>query len=194
MKRREAIKSYVLMAGALSTVSITTILSSCKTETIDGWKPEFFSLEEIDLLKSLTECIIPKTDTPGANDALVHQFIDSAVNDVLEKKEQEVFINGLNRIEERCQLKYQKSFIDLTTEDQNSILTYFHKDSQEKINLDKDTQEIFPLLRQLTVAGFFTSEIGSTQVLRHNPIPGEFLGCVPFEEGDVIMAQVGGAY
>ncbi len=194
MKRREAIKSYVVIAGALSTVSISTILSSCKAEATTGWKPEFFSLEEINLLKSLTECIIPKTDTPGANDALVHQFIDSAVNDVLEKKEQDIFRTGLQRIQEKSQSAHQKSFVDLAINEQNGILEYFHKDAEAKIKADSKAKEIFPLLKQLTVAGFFTSEIGSTQVLRHNPIPGEFLGCVPFGDDDVMMAQAGGAY
>ena len=194
MKRREAIKSYALIAGALSTVSISTILSGCKAEVKEGWTPEFFDENEIKILETITEFIMPKTDTPGANDALVHRFIDSAVNDVVEEDEQTIFKSGLKEIETKSQSGFNKSFSDLDTDEMDFIVSHFHREAEKKLKVDPDSKHIFPLLRQLTVVGFFTSEIGSTQVLRHNPIPGEYLGCVPFGPDDVMMAQAGGAY
>lgn len=37
-------------------------------------------------------------------------------------------------------------------------------------------------MKELTLVGYYTSEIGATQELRHEPVPGRFDGCVPFAE------------
>ncbi len=190
MNRREALKSKLIIAGALSTVSLSTLISSCKTDTKDAWIAEFCTADEIKILEVLTEQIIPKTDTPGANDAMVHRFIDSAVNDVLESDEQKIIRDGLSSIEAMAKSAHSKSYVDIDANQRDAIL---QAKVDEAVKGDAE-QYFFPLIKQLTLAGFFTSEIGSTQVLTHNPIPGEFLGCVPFGENDVMMAQVGGAY
>ena len=44
----------------------------------------------------------------------------------------------------------------------------------------KKDRPFFRLMKQLTVAGYFTSEIGATKALEYVPIPGRF-------EGDVLM-------
>ena len=43
-------------------------------------------------------------------------------------------------------------------------------------------------MRQLTVTGYFTSEIGATQALEYLPIPGKFIGDVPMEPGQKTWA------
>ena len=35
----------------------------------------------------------------------------------------------------------------------------------------------------LTLFGFFTSEIGATQVLRYEPVPGEYIGDLEYDGG-----------
>ena len=40
----------------------------------------------------------------------------------------------------------------------------------------------FLMLRELATTGYFHSEQGATQVLRYDPIPGAFRGCVPLAE------------
>jgi hypothetical protein len=39
-------------------------------------------------------------------------------------------------------------------------------------------------MKQLTLHGFFTSKIGSTQALRHVAVPTKYEGCVPYKKGD----------
>ena len=46
----------------------------------------------------------------------------------------------------------------------------------------------FSRLKQMTIVGFFTSEVGATQVLKYDKIPGAYNGCVPFEEVGVTWA------
>jgi len=49
----------------------------------------------------------------------------------------------------------------------------------------KDVQEETPFFRtmkELTLIGYYTSEPGATQELRHEPVPSRYEGCVPFAQ------------
>jgi hypothetical protein len=39
-------------------------------------------------------------------------------------------------------------------------------------------------MKELTVLGYFTSEIGASQALRYVEVPGSFNGNVPYKKGD----------
>jgi hypothetical protein len=42
----------------------------------------------------------------------------------------------------------------------------------------------FRTLKELTLLGYFTSEIGATQALSYNQVPGRYDACVPYKEGE----------
>jgi hypothetical protein len=37
-------------------------------------------------------------------------------------------------------------------------------------------------MKELTLLGFFTSEVGTTQILQYLPVPGRLQGCIPLRE------------
>jgi hypothetical protein len=41
-------------------------------------------------------------------------------------------------------------------------------------------QPFFHTMKELTLLGYYTSQIGATQELKYAPVPGRFDGCVPF--------------
>ena len=47
----------------------------------------------------------------------------------------------------------------------------------------------FKMMKELTLLGFFTSEVGSTKALRYIETPGHFDGCVPYKKGDRAWAD-----
>ena len=53
----------------------------------------------------------------------------------------------------------------------------------------KKDRPFFNQMRQLTVTGYFISEIGATQALEYLPIPGQFLGDVPMKPGQKAWAM-----
>ena len=55
----------------------------------------------------------------------------------------------------------------------------------------KDNKAFFKLMRELSITGYFTSEIGATQALAYLPIPGQFLGDVPLKPGQKAWAISG---
>jgi hypothetical protein len=44
-------------------------------------------------------------------------------------------------------------------------------------------------MKQLTLLGFFTSEVGATQALRYVAVPGKYEGCIPYAKGDKAWAS-----
>jgi hypothetical protein len=42
----------------------------------------------------------------------------------------------------------------------------------------------FRTMKELTLLGYFTSEIGATQALTYNQVPGRYDACIPYKEGE----------
>ena len=49
---------------------------------------------------------------------------------------------------------------------------------------EQDPNHFFAMMKQLTLLGYFSSEIGATQALRYVAIPGKYEGCIPYNRGD----------
>ena len=47
-----------------------------------------------------------------------------------------------------------------------------------------DAPHFFRLMKELTLIGYFTSEIGCTQARRYVAVPGSYAGDVPYTKGD----------
>lgn len=48
----------------------------------------------------------------------------------------------------------------------------------------------FRTLKELTLLGYFTSEIGATQALDYKQVPGRYDPCIPYKEGEKAQASV----
>ncbi len=185
MNRRDILKQSTIFAGAaLSAGTISAIFASCQTEALSDVKGSGLSQTQLDLIADVAERIIPKTDTPGAKDAKVHEFIDKQIALNFTDEESSMFSKGLELFDVMGDNKFGKSFLDLTTDEQNAVLTDVVADFKSQ---EEGVLHIWPVLKGMAVTGFFTSEIGATKALVYDPIPGEWNGCVD-------MSEVGGLY
>ena len=55
--------------------------------------------------------------------------------------------------------------------------------AQAQTEADLPALHWFTPIQQLTLFGFFTSEVGATQVLRYEPVPGEYVGDLEYDGG-----------
>lgn len=95
MNRRDSLKGLGLLVGGdlLATNTVADFLQTAapiKAGNSRG-RPRLLSARQAVLLQELVEVIIPKTDTPGAKEALTHVFIDLYVKDCYPKEQQEIF-------------------------------------------------------------------------------------------------------
>ncbi len=180
MERREAIKrTAALMGGVVFAPTILGVLKGC-TPTTETWTPVLFDRNQAALTTALAGTIIPATETDGAVEVGVPGFIESMVNEVYNDEQRESFLAGLNYFNEECRNETGSSFADLSEEDQFEYATL-----QNHAAIESEAAEgpqFFLIFKELTMVGFFTSEVGATQVLRYEQVPGIYEGCVPFEE------------
>ena len=180
MERREAIKrTAALMGGVIFAPSILGVLNGC-TATGDSWKPVLFNRGQAKLTKALSETIIPETDTAGAIEVGVPGFIEKMVNEVYTEDQRLSFLDGLDTFDAECLNTTGKAYADLSIEEQ---LEYANEINRVAV-ADQSTAapHFFLQFKELTMVGYFTSEVGATQVLRYEPVPGYYNGCIPFED------------
>lgn len=188
MERRDILKASAVFLGyGLVGGTSLAVLNGCKADISDGWKPSFFSQDEIEMLAEVAERIIPKTDSPGAKDALVHRYLDEAVTFNFDDAEKSFIKQGIGAFNELSNSKFKKKFVDLNSDQMDNVVQQTADDAKAAKAKGDDSPQIFPRIKGMVAAGFFTSEVGATQALVYIPVPGPFQGCVP-------LSSVGGTY
>jgi hypothetical protein len=142
---------------------------------------------------TMADLLIPRTDTPGAKDVRVNEFIDHIVADWYSDEDRARFVAGLADVDTQTQRVFQKNFVDASPAQQAEILRVLGEEMSAAAGAIADgprgyrasppepDENFYFMFRQLVLTGYFTSEAGFTQVLHEEIIPGRFDGCVPYE-------------
>ena len=74
--------------------------------------------------------------------------------------------------------------MDLDVERQTAFVKKVH---DKAVEAEKNTKPapkrpFILMAKELTMLGFFTSEVGATQVLQYVAVPGSYKGCIPISE------------
>ncbi|TBW27380.1 gluconate 2-dehydrogenase subunit 3 family protein [Gramella sp. KN1008] len=143
MNRRQALRSIGLGAGAIVIGPTTlSLLQSCKNDPEYDWTPEFLSASHGMVLKNILEVMIPTTDTPGANDVNVAQFIDAYMLKVASPQQQADFKNAANAFAQAFENFIEKKTDDGESADFERIVERFLRATPaEKENFAKRTGE-----------------------------------------------------
>ena len=183
MNRRDALKSVVLMMGG-TMIGATAILTGCAPE--HQIKDLNFTPEDLAFLDEIGETIIPTTDTPGAKATKIGEFMQMMVKDCYDADQQKAFIDGLNTLRKDFSTEKGGDFMTASAEDRLAFLNAM----QEKFKASGEERQpiVINMLRDLTVLGYFTSEIGATQALRYEEVPGRYEGCIDSKKGDTAWA------
>jgi hypothetical protein len=178
MDRRKYLKTL-----ALGTVSTGVLLESCgpaEKETVrvpsleESAGPDrqpkelerykklmaetFFDEHEMKTITVLSDIIIPADDVSGsATDAKVPEFIEFIVKDM--PHHQIPMRGGLKWLDVQCMKRFDKSFIDCTPAQQIEMVDDIAFPEKAKPAMAQGVA-FFNLMRDLTVTGFFTSQIG----------------------------------
>jgi len=176
MNRRKALAKLAILSGG-AIVTLSGMLQSCGNTVR---KRIELTHDDIPLLDQIGETIIPTTaNSPGALGAKIGAYMLAMVNDCYTEKRKKIFIEGLDTFEQACFKQYQIDFIKLTTDQKKSFVQRINEEEK-----DKSKDHYFSMMKSLTITGYVTSEYGATIALRHDPVPGMYHGCIPYEEGD----------
>ena len=194
MQRREALR--VMFAGAVLPVFTPEMFAMFRqAQPPPGYTMRTLTGHWNDTVVAMIDQIIPATDTPGAKGARVNEFIDVILTEWALPEERKNFLDGLAGIDRQSESLYGKKFSDATPEQQvvqlraiddavmtNRSVRPRHGNTVPKpdAQLEGNFWEVF---KRITIHGYYTSEIGFTQELKLEIIPGAQHGCNPMPAG-----------
>ena len=177
LSRREA-----FVAGLAALWTVPAVGPAQAAQVVPAWTPKALTLEEARVLSAACDRIIPATETPGALEAGVPQFIDSALSGWAEADETQRLRAGLAWLDAQARAQFGAPYAVVPGEAQDALLAAAEKEADAFATAQPPRPHWFLALRELTTNGYFTSEPGATKALRYDPVPGEYRGCVPVKE------------
>jgi hypothetical protein len=191
MQRREALR--LLAAGAV--IPLISRQAFPLFQAVHEQLPGNAALKTLnphqnETVITIAELIIPQTETPGAKAARVNEFIDVILSEWYEPAEKSAFLDGLADVDVRSNQFFGKEFITCSPKQQVEILEALEDEAplvrtpRAKRGLRKPPPQrnFFSMMKQLTLVGYYTSQIGFEQELREQIIPRRHAGCAPIEE------------
>lgn len=168
--RRDVLKSLAIGAAATSVLRVIPaqaaeyahhMIAAEKAATpAKAYVPKFFPAREYKTLQALCQTIIPAdSDSGGAIEAGAPEFIDLLTS---ENKEYQLILGGgLLWLDGICSDRYDKVYLDCSAQQQKEILDQiaYRNNAVSNPSLSQGI-EFFSFLRNMTVDGFVTSEIG----------------------------------
>jgi hypothetical protein len=190
--RREAIRRVSALLGGIALVSESALLAGCRDRSADrGADAARFSDTDVAFLDEVAETILPETNTPGAKAAKVGAFMALMVTDAYEPADQKIFRDGMQLLDAACRTKHNTAFMTATPEQRLALLEEI--DREQKTYMDGRAEgapaHYFRMMKELTLTGYFTSEIGYTKAMRYVETPGRFDPCLPYTPGETIWAS-----
>lgn len=192
MQRRDAIKRAAILLGG--TIALPNILKAWENPAI--LNPYFvLTPAQEALIAEVAETIIPTTNTPGAKAAGVAPFIIKMLADCYPMQFSNYMMQSLTQLDNDTKARFGTGFVETTPGNRIEMLkTYEQKAVAERTafdalvkswNLPKGVwvSPFFPAMKGLTMTGYFTSEIGCTQAMRYNQIPGRY-ETIDYKKGD----------
>lgn len=189
MNRRKAIWSVFLIGGGAA-----ASWSGYKWYRMSHAPDLGFLDQHKALVADLAETIIPKTDTPGAKDAKVHEFIIVMIKEASDRKTQNSFIDGLKDVMDYAESNFDKPFTQLDASQQREVVKHFQEKGKNfagligKVKNKLLGKSFFTILKEYTVTGYCTSKPGATQALAYDFIPGKYMACMPLAAGQKAWA------
>jgi hypothetical protein len=185
MDRRKALKNVAFLLGTALSSSTIGVLFESFTLPENEKNQVFFSGTDEEILAEFADIIIPTTKlSPGAKAAGVASFISIMIKDCYPAAMQHAFAAGLKEMESKAIQDYNENFLNLSPDQKQKLVEDLRTETIEK----KQPYSFFTIVRDLTLLGYFSSEIGSTQAREYLPIPGRYDGNAEYKPGQKAWA------
>jgi hypothetical protein len=213
--RREAIRRVGALLGGVAFVGGSSLVAACERAGRPGAATTAaFTASDIAFLDEIAETILPETKTPGAKAARTGAFMAMMVTDCYRPAEQRAFRDGMRSVDEACRKANTVPFMEATPAQRLAVLTILDREQKAFMDaresaarqkkglppapglppLDANSPSAdamphyFRMMKELTLLGFFTSEIGYTKVLRYAESPGRYDPCATYTPGEAAWA------
>ena len=208
ISRREALQRVsFLLGGAALTCGDRVLALSFDVASRDAAMAQgtgVFTASDVALLDEIAETILPETSTPGAKAAKTGAFMALMVTDAYTVEAQQVFRTGLGQVDEACRKAHGVAFMQAAPAQRLAVVEAL--DREQKAAMDARIPErtrrapaaavpadepahYFRMMKELTLLGYFTSEIGYTKELLYGESHGGVYTFAQLAPGDKSWAE-----
>jgi hypothetical protein len=204
--RREAIRRVSALLGGIALVSESALVEACGGDrTASRVGGASFSAEDVAFLDEVADTILPETSTPGAKAAHVGAFMALMLTDTYSDRDQQVFRQGMAKLDAACHTMHNAGFMAATPAQRLALLEQLDREQKQYMDAREAAQNAaggatgglsadapahyFRMMKELTLLGYFTSEIGYTKAMRYLETPARFDPCAPYKPGETSWAQ-----
>jgi len=160
--RRTFLRGASVLMGSAALSQVLTAFAAAPRKATN------FNESEMRTLRALVDTILPATDSPAASAADTHYFIDLAIPACASPAAQQTFKAGLASFAGFDQLAADKQVAKLKARAAGDMpLSY--------------DESFFRILKDYTMTGYFLSQVGATQALAYEKVPGGFWGDLPLQ-------------
>ncbi len=147
-------------------------------------------------MEALADIIIPETDTPGAAEAGVTEFVTALVDGWLDDEDRDRFLAGLDTVDPTARERFGADFADCTEAQRTELVGEYDAElaRQREDPEARASRYFFHDVKRFTITAYFTSEVGLA-ALGHRTAFRTFEGCAPLtptESG--VPSRPGGAH
>ena len=203
LTRREAVQRVAALLGSAALVGGDRLFaSSFEPAAIEQAMAQgvgAFAAADVALLDEIAETILPETSTPGAKAAKAGAFMALMVTEAYDERARQVFQQGLRQLDEACRQAHASPFMQASAAQRLSLVEALDRE-QHAVMEDRvpkrrvrapasalpsdEPAHYFRMMKELTLLGYFTSEIGYTRAMRYIESPGRFDPNAPHAPGD----------
>jgi gluconate 2-dehydrogenase gamma chain len=165
-----------LLLGAVFLVGGGVALTQFVRHGSGGGKSRALDADRFALLEQVSDVIIPPTDTPGATDAGVPAFVRLMLEEWASEQTRSQIVAVLDAIEKQAWSQFGAAFLDLPPERRLDLMRTFDARAVAA------KEPAYGKFKYLVLLGYYQSEIGATQELRYELVPGAWRSCLPLSE------------
>lgn len=130
--RREAVKRVSILLGGIALVGGSGLITGCRDDRRQRPAEDLFSADEIAFLDEVADTILPETSTPGAKAAATGAFMALMVTDTYDESDQQVFREGMGRLDEACRRMHDDTpFMSATPQQRLALLEALDREQQD---------------------------------------------------------------
>src|SRR5215472_905371 len=188
MQRRDVLR--LLASGTAWQLTPLKMLAFARTAlalVAEQQSPRTLNPRQYATAKTMAEMIIPRTDTPGATDVGVADFIDLILTEWCDDADRARFLNGIADVDSRSNNLFGKDFVACLPNGQSQILIDLGEALAEQAShaerfgrrASRGGSDFYSMFRRFTLNAYYTSEAGATKELGFEIIPDGYDGCAP---------------
>ncbi len=174
MDRREILKTMAMTLGG--SIALPGSVFARMGEPVEKSQLTLFTPAQRAQVAALAEAMIPETDTPGAIEAGVPEWMEVILKDCYLEEDRTVILAGLEDCTQHCRKRFGKTIEQLPAGDQVSFMTELHKEQMDayyaSINSGGEPRKPFlSQFRELAKFTYVNSEVGGTTAFEYVHVP-----------------------